>query len=108
MAYAKDEIIALIHGFVEKLKSDFPIEQAYLFGSYASGSSDEDSDIDLALISPAIDANNSFELNKKVFHQAMLYNVYLEPICFSPEEFDEESLPIVHEIKRSGIEISTR
>jgi hypothetical protein len=30
----------------------------------------------------------------------------LEPICFSPEEFEKEELPIVLDIKRTGLEIT--
>jgi len=29
-----------------------------------------------------------------------------KPICFSPEEFEKEELPIVRDIKREGVEIS--
>ena len=106
MAYSKDEVIALIRTFVEDLRRDFPINRAFLFGSYARGQIKDYSDIDLALICPAITSANSFELNQKIFHRAMLFNVELEPICFSPEEFEQEQLPIIQDIKQSGVEIA--
>jgi predicted nucleotidyltransferase len=106
MAYSKDEVITLIRAFIADLHKDFPIERAYLFGSYATGRNKDYSDIDLALISPAINSSNSFTLNKTIFHRAMRFNVDLEPICFSPEEFTAEQLPIIRDIKRSGIEIA--
>ncbi len=105
MAYSKDEIITLIRAFIADLHKDFPVERAYLFGSYAAGHPKDYSDIDVALISPAITSANSFALNKMVFHRAMRFNVDLEPICFSPREFAEEHLPIIRDIKRAGVEI---
>ncbi|MDZ7300927.1 MAG: hypothetical protein ONB44_02160 [candidate division KSB1 bacterium] len=40
--------------------------------------------------------------DKTLFHRAMRFNVNVEPICFSPEEFAEEQLPIIRDIKQSG------
>lgn len=105
MAYSKDEIIALIRTFVSDLHPTLPVERAYLFGSYVTGTPKDYSDIDVALISPAITSENSFALNKMVFHRAMRFNVDLEPICFSPREFAEAQLPIIRNIKRDGVEI---
>jgi predicted nucleotidyltransferase len=106
MAYTKDEAIAVIREFLEKIRQEVPIERAYLFGSYASGRSRDYSDIDLAIVTPALTEENSITINQKIFSRAARYNVDLEPICFSPEEFEKEELPIVVDIKREGIEIA--
>ena len=39
-----------------ELARRIPLRCAYLFGSYATGTADEDSDIDLAVFSPAVEA----------------------------------------------------
>lgn len=106
MAYTKDEAVAVIRTFLENIRQNLPIERAYLFGSYATGRNRDYSDIDLAIVSPALNGRNSLTVNQDIFHRAMLYNVDLEPICFSPEEFEKEELPIVLDIKREGVEIT--
>jgi len=106
MAYSKDDAVTVIRTFLESLKPDLPVARAYLFGSYATGRSRDYSDIDLAIVTPAVNGRNSLTVNQDIFHRAMLYNVDLEPICFSPEEFEKEELPIVLDIKRTGVEIT--
>ena len=106
MAYTKDEALAIIQAFLEKIRQELPIERAYLFGSYATGRNRDYSDIDLAIVTPALNADNSFAINQKIFSRASRYNLHLEPVCFSPEEFEQEYLPIVRDIKREGVEIT--
>jgi predicted nucleotidyltransferase len=106
MAYSKDDAIAVIRAFLENIRQELPIERAYLFGSYATGRSRDYSDIDLAIVTPVLNAENSIAINQKIFSRVSRYNVDLEPICFSPEEFEKEELPIVLDIKRTGIEIT--
>ena len=106
MAYSKDEAIAVIRAFLERIQQELPVERAYLFGSYARGHSRDYSDIDLAIVTPVLNDKNSFSINQKIFSRASRFNVDLEPICFSPEEFEKEELPIVLDIKREGVEIT--
>ena len=106
MAYTKTEAIAIIRVFLEKIEPELPIERAYLFGSHATGRTRDYSDIDLAIVTPALNAQNSIAINQKVFSRASRYNLDLEPICFSLEEFEKEELPIVRDINRTGIEIN--
>ncbi|MGH7595639.1 MAG: nucleotidyltransferase domain-containing protein [bacterium] len=108
MAYTKDEALTVIQAFLEKIRQELPIERAYLFGSYATGRNRDYSDIDLAIVTPVLNADNSFAINQKIFSRASRYNLDLEPICFSPEEFEQEYLPIVRDIKREGVEITAR
>jgi len=44
-----------------RVRERIPIEAAYLFGSQLTGEADEESDIDLAIFSPAIDGLNLYE-----------------------------------------------
>lgn len=106
MAYTKTEAIAVIQTFLEKIRPELPIDRAYLFGSHATGRTRDYSDIDLAIVTPMLNAENSIVINLKILNRASRYNVDLEPICFSPEEFEKEELPIVLDIKRTGIEVS--
>lgn len=106
MAYSKDDAVSVILAFLEKIQPELPSERAYLFGSYATGRNRDYSDIDLAIVTPVLNNGNSIAINQKIFSRASRYNVDLEPICFSPEEFEKEELPIVLDIKRTGVEIT--
>jgi len=50
MAIIPPKVIESIAHFLSKITSDIPVKKAILFGSFASGTYDEDSDIDLAPI----------------------------------------------------------
>lgn len=58
---AKKPIEVSIKKYLEKLKEkNIHVKKAILYGSYANGKADKDSDIDLAIISPNL-GNDSFE-----------------------------------------------
>jgi len=50
MATIPPNVIESIARFLSKITSDIPVKKSILFGSFASGIYDEDSDIDLAPI----------------------------------------------------------
>ena len=52
MAKSADKIVPIIKLYIKELqKHNILIQQAILFGSYVKGSANEDSDIDIALVS---------------------------------------------------------
>ncbi len=107
MAYSKEELISLIKKFAKEVAQIVRTDRILLFGSYARGTPQEYSDIDIAVISPDIQDKNYFELKNKIFKKAIEVDSHIEPVCFSKEEFDNDWLPIIPEIKRKGIEIKT-
>lgn len=105
MVYTKNQINKIVDEFIQKVRSMHALKEAYLFGSYAKGTAGASSDIDLALVFDHIDQSGVFDEAFYVFHEAQEFNPLLEPICFSKEEFEDELIPIVHEIKHTGIEL---
>lgn len=105
MVYTRDRVNEIIAVFLQQVRSRHSLKQAYLFGSYAKGTAAASSDIDLALVFDHLDHSGLFDEAFEVFHEAQELNPFLEPICFSTEEFEDEQAPIVHEIKRTGIEL---
>ena len=55
MARDIGEVDAIAKRAVSLLRSQIPVTQAYLYGSYAEGTAHDDSDIDIAAFSPAAD-----------------------------------------------------
>jgi predicted nucleotidyltransferase len=84
-----------------------PIKKAILFGSYAKGNNNPDSDVDLAIFSGYFEGKARVEGITFLLMNAMEYKIDLEPIAFTDKEY-EERLGIVAEIIDTGIEIPTQ
>lgn len=80
---------------------------AYLFGSYAKGKQNDNSDIDLALIIDHLSDSEKFDLQIQLMLTASQFDIRIEPHPLSIEEFYSSS-PFAAEIKRTGIEIRPR
>lgn len=81
------------------------IDSAYLFGSYAKGKSNEDSDIDIALIFKNLDDSKRFDLQVQLMLLAAKIDSRIEPHPISLDDFNSGN-PFVLEIKRTGIKIA--
>ncbi|MDP2853499.1 MAG: nucleotidyltransferase domain-containing protein [Smithellaceae bacterium] len=79
------------------------VQQAILFGSYASGKYDEWSDIDLAIVSNDF-AGNRFEDRNKIRKITLQINSDISPMPFRPEDFNDSDY-FVKEILETGIKI---
>ncbi len=95
---------------LHKLISDkIKIDGIYLFGSYAKGNPHEDSDIDIAVLSPEFDGigfiDNS-KISRIIVHETYpdLPFVDFEIHPYKTEEFTEND-PFVAEILKTGIKI---
>jgi predicted nucleotidyltransferase len=100
----RENIILIAKKYLELVKgSDFPIQidKAYLFGSYAKGCPNEDSDIDIAFI--VNKWNGSYEETVvPIWRLRKNVDFRIEPHIIVPDEDYTGFLP---EIQRTGIEI---
>jgi uncharacterized protein len=83
--------------------SGIHVQQAILFGSYASGNFDEWSDIDLAIVSNDF-AGNRFEDRNKIRKITLQVNSDISPMPYRPEDFNDSDY-FVREILEKGIRI---
>jgi predicted nucleotidyltransferase len=67
---ATNELLTKLHSLKNELKQQFGIEEIALFGSYARGEADEDSDIDIAIM----------KVNKKDYFKRIEAKYYLEDL----------------------------
>jgi predicted nucleotidyltransferase len=86
------------------INSGVPIEKVYLFGSFAKGNYDDNSDIDVALISEVF-SGFSYE-DRSLISNVSINNEYIdiEAVTFSKETY-LISNPFLNEIIETGIEI---
>ena len=101
---ADKRIEKTIKSYIEQLESiGVHVQQAILFGSYATGKYDEWSDIDLAIVSDDF-AGNRFNDRNKIRKVTLRVNSDISPMPFRPEDFDDSNY-FVKEILETGIRI---
>lgn len=83
-------------------ESGIPVSNAILFGSYAKGNENIDSDIDIAIVSSKFGRDN---LKEMMFLRKLALKIdsQIEPIPFSTDDLNDPYSTLASEIKRYGI-----
>ena len=104
MAEGADKIKNILKKYLAIIiKNNIRIDKAYLFGSYAKGCATEESDIDVAIISPDF-SGDRFDDRRRVVPLRRKIDRRLEPMPYHPENFKDTD-PLVIEILQNGVEI---
>lgn len=104
MAQIPDNIKNIIQQYLAALKKhNIPVQQAFLFGSYATGKYDQWSDIDLALVSNIFEGSR-IQDRKKVRSITLSISSMLEVLPYRPNDFTSDN-PFVKEILETGLRI---
>jgi predicted nucleotidyltransferase len=97
-------VISKLKEVISSLSKIMPIDNAFLFGSYAEGNPKPYSDVDVVVISPAFGKNYIEEtlFLMEAFHDTGLM---VEPHIFTREEFKEaiEGTFLYNEVLQKGI-----
>jgi predicted nucleotidyltransferase len=95
-----------LQSYILEIKKTMPIERVFLFGSYAKGSPDEWSDVDVCFFFERFEEKNSIEVGLKLLDAAYKYlpEIVIEPHSFLMQEMENDN-PFVKEILRTGREI---
>ena len=97
--------LQLVNDYIQFLKEQkFKITRAYMFGSYAKGKQDEDSDIDLAVIFKKLRNKDHFDMQIELMKLRWNYDLRIEPHPFAEKDFTPDS-PFANEIMKTGIKI---
>lgn len=94
-----DTIFVLIKKFYDALKVKIKVDHIFLYGSYANGTYNEWSDIDLAVI--VDDKINSY--SREIFSMAKDFDSRFDALGFNRNDFEKSLLPVIPEIKKNGI-----
>jgi uncharacterized protein len=104
MAQISEEVKNKIQCFIDYLEvSGIHIDTAVLFGSYAKGTQNKWSDIDLALVSKMFEGNRYYDL-EKLTDACFAIDTNISPLPYRPEDFNSDDL-FVKEILKNGIRI---
>ena len=105
MTTIPNEVIELIKKFIESVKeNNIEIHKVILYGSYAKGTYNQHSDIDLAIISPDFKENECLKNASKLLSKAAKLKADIETMPFSMEEYNSP-LGLMEEILNTGIEL---
>jgi predicted nucleotidyltransferase len=101
---ANREIEKTVKTYIRQLETiGIRVQQAILFGSYASGKNDEWSDIDVAIVSNDF-IGNRFEDRNRIRKITLQVNSDISPMPYRPEDFNDSDY-FVKEILELGIRI---
>ena len=104
MVKIPDQIKSILDSYVDVLKKgDIHIDAAFLFGSYSRGTSNEWSDIDVALVSDSFTGDRIRDRDS-VRTSTRQVSSLIEVIPFPKKDFNEDN-PFAREIMRTGIRI---
>ena len=97
-------IMESIKKYIEKISQYYKIEAIILFGSYAKGTENEDSDIDIAIISS--DFSDIIEDGAKLIGLTWKIDTRIEPHPITSEDYQKVSNPFVREVVDTGIKVA--
>jgi len=102
MSLSERDLDDLIERYIARLRQEVPVAAVYLYGSYADGHPDDESDVDLAVVSPRFGENGHREL--VLLGKARLPDALeIEAIPFSVEEHENPSRgSFIREVLKTG------
>lgn len=98
------EIMESIQKYIEKISQYYKIEAIILFGSYAKGTENENSDIDIAIISS--DFDDIIEDGARLIGFTWKIDTRIEPHPITKEDFENVSNPFIKEVMNTGIKVA--
>jgi len=105
---AHDDVIKLLQNYIMLLNTlGITVTKAYLYGSYARNEANENSDIDVMLISEVFDQHND-KIRAKAWMATEKIDVRIEPYMIGLHKFlSDEVSPLLQQVKQEGIEIQS-
>ena len=97
------DILNIVKEYINEISKKFDIKAVYLFGSYAKGTNNNDSDIDVAVILKSDENNLDLMLELMMLTQNI--DLRIEPHPIKENDF-EEGNPFVEEIKTTGLKVA--
>ncbi len=102
--FINEEIMESIKKYIKKISKYYRIEAIILFGSYAKGIENEESDIDIAVISS--DFKDIIDDGAKLIGLTWKIDTRIEPHPISIEDYQKVSTPFIKEVIDTGIKVA--
>ncbi|MBI4822885.1 MAG: nucleotidyltransferase domain-containing protein [Nitrospirae bacterium] len=109
MASVKPSVMKSLEDYVAEISAICRIDRAVLFGSYAKGTQNKESDIDIAIFSKEINDSNRHKYMSLFLRHILKYKLDIQPLAFNTKEYNSLSDDfIAGEIRKKGIVIYRR
>jgi predicted nucleotidyltransferase len=108
MAKAAPKISGIIHRYIKNLRDmGVPVERVFLFGSHASLEAGEESDVDLAVVSPLFERMSLWDRAGYLGKAAWDIPYQMDALGFAPSQV-RKATPgtLLNHILKHGIEIT--
>ncbi|MBX7244916.1 MAG: nucleotidyltransferase domain-containing protein [Candidatus Sumerlaeaceae bacterium] len=99
--------LASVTGYLSKLAdTGVPASFGVLFGSRVSGTADDQSDIDLIVVSPVFDGPFSRDLVNQLWRTAARVDSRIEPIPCGQNQWESDQItPILEMARQNGLRV---
>ncbi len=92
--------------YVNEVKKHIKVNRAVLYGSYANGTYDKQSDLDIAIFSENFENKKFVEVTAFLFSLARKYReICIEPVGFSNLDLNDDN-PFIKEVVSTGKELN--
>lgn len=98
-------IIDIVEKYVEEVCEHYEIYAIILFGSYAKGTNDENSDIDIAIITDDF-TNDIFDEELNLMRLRRKIDTRIEPHLIRIEDYKNATTPFIKEVIATGIKVA--
>ena len=99
------EIADIVDKYIAIVKENYDVVAIILFGSYAKGTENADSDIDIAVITDDIKTDKfDEEVNLTLLRREI--DSRIEPHIINVEDYENDENPFVVEVKNTGIKVA--
>ena len=98
-------IMEIVQKYVEIICKNYKIEAIILFGSYAKGTNNENSDIDIAIITDDF-KNDIFDEELNLMKLRRNIDTRIEPHLIRIEDFKNAETPFIQEVIDTGIKVA--
>ena len=98
------DILNSINEYIKEIKKHYNITAIILFGSYAKGTENENSDIDIAIISD--DFDDIYDCMAVLMGMTWDIDARIEPHPIKKKDFDEVSDYFIKEVIDTGIKVA--
>ena len=100
----KKDVLNIVREFASVIVTNYDCKQVYLFGSYAKGTNQEESDIDIAVILREFE--NVMDIQLELMRLRRKIDSRIEPHPFRERDFNLAN-PVANEILKYGQRIDT-
>ena len=98
----RDEVLDIVRHYKRVVTPRYQTEpKVYMYGSYAKGYANPDSDIDVAVILPESEITDPWEQWADIAGDVRKVNTLIEPVLME----DNEDSPLYREVMRTGVAV---